>query len=270
MTDRCNRKFTLSEIKQKLKVINSSIEVTDNVYVNSGTPLQLRCNICNHVWKSRWDHLKRGHGCPCCAGVDKLTIDKVKQQLLTINPNFIILDDVFLNNCSKLQVYCKVHDSIQLVKWQNLKYGKGCKKCGIERRSGKAHPNWRGGSTEIIRYFRQVISEWKLTSMKLANYKCDITGLPFTDIHHIYPFTQILRETFNLCKLDMRSSVVDYTEKEMKILTYTFKHLHKYKYPLGVCLTHEMHMLFHNIYGRGNTTLQQYVEFKNNYNKRND
>lgn len=39
-------------------------------------------------------------------------------------------------------------------------------------------------------------------------------------------------------------------------------------YPLGVCLTKEIHTLFHNIYGYGNTTETDWnnfvLDFKNN------
>lgn len=37
-----------------------------------------------------------------------------------------------------------------------------------------------------------------------------------------------------------------------------------YKYGLGVCLTEELHKEFHNIYGKRNNTLEQYMEFKKN------
>lgn len=270
MTSVNRKKFTLPLVQQKLSKLTSTIMILDQPYIDSGVPLNVQCVTCKFCWSARWDHLKRGHGCPQCSHVKPLTIAEVKQKLANINSNLIILDDVFVNAASKLQVYCKIHDSIQLVNWRNLKYNKGCRKCGISKRSGESHHNWNGGRTELIPYFRQIISEWKLESMKSANYKCDITGEPFTDIHHVYPFEKILSETFEICKLDVRERISNYNEDELRQLSYTIKYLHKHKYPLGICLTNEIHMLFHKIYGRKNTTLQQYVEFKNNYNKRND
>ena len=40
--------------------------------------------------------------------------------------------------------------------------------------------------------------------------------------------------------------------------------IHK-KYPLGECIRTDLHSLFHELYGVGNNTPQQWEEFKNKY-----
>lgn len=52
----------------------------------------------------------------------------------------------------------------------------------------------------------------------------------------------------------------DYTDKELRDILDLFR-IKQDKYPLGVCLTKDVHMLFHNKYGYGNNTEIQWNEF---------
>jgi hypothetical protein len=124
--------------------------------------------------------------------------------------------------------------------------------------------NWKGGITLIKSYLRDKISEWKLKSMKYSKYKCLITEKPFDDIHHLYPFHKIVDETFEITNIERKKEVNEYTLEELKLLEDTCLQLH-YKYPLGVCLTHEIHSLFHSLYGHSEFTPEDYYEFTERY-----
>lgn len=52
----------------------------------------------------------------------------------------------------------------------------------------------------------------------------------------------------------------DYTDRELRDILDLFR-IKQSEYPLGVCLTKEIHMLFHNKYGYGNNTEIQWNEF---------
>lgn len=70
---RCSRKasaaksrLSLGEIRQKLKEIHPTIEVTSDSYLNNKSLLSLNCHKCNHKWEASWASLGQKHGCPQC------------------------------------------------------------------------------------------------------------------------------------------------------------------------------------------------------------
>ena len=52
----------------------------------------------------------------------------------------------------------------------------------------------------------------------------------------------------------------------MNNILSTFRKIQS-NYPLGVCLTKEIHKKFHEVYGYGNNTEEQWNDFVKNYNK---
>ena len=52
----------------------------------------------------------------------------------------------------------------------------------------------------------------------------------------------------------------DYSQEELTAILQMFRTIQN-KYPLGVCLTREIHMAFHNKYGYGNNTQVQWDSF---------
>ena len=136
-----------------------------------------------------------------------------------------------------------------------------CKKCNKIIKL-ENHYCWKGGVTPLHEYLRRHLNEWKRASMKACNYKCDITGERFQVIHHLYNFSDIVKETLKEVKLDYKE-IGEYTKEELFLLVETCNKLHN-KYGLGVCLTEDLHKEFHSIYGIENNTPKQYYDFKEN------
>lgn len=118
----------------------------------------------------------------------------------------------------------------------------------------------------ISDYIRKNNNEWKTESMVSCDYKCYLTGRKFNDIHHVYGFNLILDETLDELDIDKEKSFDNYKEDELNLILIMFIE-NQYKYPLGVCLNKDVHILFHQIYGYGNNTPDQWyrfeVDFKN-------
>jgi hypothetical protein len=173
-----------------------------------------------------------------------------------------LISKKYENNMQKLEYICDTHKDkgVQSITYGYLQSGKGCYYCSLTKRSGENHHNWKGGISLLQNYLHTKILQWKKDSMKNCNFKCVITGERFDDIHHLYSFNQILNETMNYLSLDIRDEINKYTEEELKLIEQKCLELHNY-YGLGICLTNEIHMLFHKEYGYGNNNPEQFQEF---------
>lgn len=124
-----------------------------------------------------------------------------------------------------------------------------------------------GGYVSLAKMLRGQLHDWKVKSMEACNYQCVLTGSKDYQIHHLYGFNKIFDETctvFDEMGLLKSLELSDYTKEELDILIKVFHDIHK-KYPLGECIRTDLHSLFHELYGVGNNTLQQWEEFKNKY-----
>jgi hypothetical protein len=134
--------------------------------------------------------------------------------------------------------------------------------CGCLRNEmkGKFAPGYVDGSTNLVYYFRNRITEWKESSKRACNYRCIISGEYFDKIHHLYSFSQIVRETFRECDLPILDKIADYSQEDLVKLFVTFHEIHD-SYGLGVCLTEDLHNEFHNIYGNRNFAPSDFYQF---------
>lgn len=143
--------------------------------------------------------------------------------------------------------------------------GRGVKGIADKRRKlGLYYTIDHNGYHTLINYIRMNIVDWKKQSMQECGYKCVLTGEQFDDIHHKYGFNLMLKETFEITGIDDRESIDDYSESELEYILKTFRTIQD-KYPLGVCLSRDVHVLFHQIYGYGNNTVEQWDEFETKY-----
>lgn len=114
-------------------------------------------------------------------------------------------------------------------------------------------------------YVRRHIQEWKKESMKNCGFKCIVTGDRFDEIHHLVSLNVILEAVYNKLDLDFETfNVNTITEEERRKFLNEVK-IEQSKYPLGVCLRKDIHAEFHNYYGYGNNTEEQFYEFIEKY-----
>ena len=103
-------------------------------------------------------------------------------------------------------------------------------------------------SSSLKHYLRKDILDWKKESMKICSYSCIITGLEFTDIHHLTPFQKIYKEAINNLGFDEYALISNCTESQYSELKDEVIKLHDL-YGIGVCLNRDVHTLFHELYG---------------------
>lgn len=119
---------------------------------------------------------------------------------------------------------------------------------------------------DLSEYIRRNNFEWKKKSMESCGYKCFITEERFQVIHHIQGLNLILNDTLDELGIQVRDSMDEYTDIELRKVLDTFR-INQDKYPLGICLRDDIHKLFHNKYGYGNNTQEQWNDFLEDVNK---
>ena len=60
--------------------------------------------------------------------------------------------------------------------------------------------------------------------------------------------------------IKISDSIEDYTKEELDELINIFSEIHD-TYPLGVCIRKDLHTLFHQKYGQGGNTPEQWERF---------
>lgn len=124
---------------------------------------------------------------------------------------------------------------------------------------------YKGGITPISIYLRNKNEEWHNKCKQEANYTCQLTGKQGQlHTHHLYAFSLIVVDAHNTYDIEVKQQIGDYTEEELKLLEEYVADWHKDS-SNAVVLSEEAHRLFHNLYGKGNNTKEQYEEFKQRY-----
>lgn len=132
---------------------------------------------------------------------------------------------------------------------------------GLKRQNGTSY-------SHLQEFIRRNNYSWKYESMKQCNYSCVITGKRFDEIHHLYSLNLILNIALNELKFPIVYDINYFSDDQLKTILYKFREVQS-RYPLGVCLTKELHKKFHDIYGYGNNTLEQWDNFKKQIDKEN-
>ena len=118
----------------------------------------------------------------------------------------------------------------------------------------------------ISKFLRGNIYDWKLKSMQECNFQCVLTGSKDFHIHHLYNFQYILNEFCSSYDFNLDADINTLSKEEQNKLIFTFNDFHN-KFGLGVCVSKDLHILFHHIYGRNLNTPKQWNEFMDNYRK---
>jgi len=198
-----------------------------------------------HEWKARVFSRSSGCGCPYCSGRQaaddncflKTHPEPCKEWDYLKNG---ILTPKNVNRGSHKKVWWKCNEGHE---WEttvhNRGQGNGCPKCAIKRRCGKNNCNYNPNLTDKDREDRRLLPEyqfWVKNVFKKDNYICQKCNNRGGDLnaHHLMGYDKYVELRFNIDN--------------------------------GITLCKICHDNFHNIYGRGDNTLQQFKEHIININ----
>lgn len=149
-----------------------------------------------------------------------------------------ILKDIYENSKTPISFVCERGHN-QTITLSNFLRGVGCKQCVIENSRGENHYNWNPNKSKEDRISDRKYNEylnWRKSAFKRDNYTCQICGDSKggnLNAHH--------KDSYNWCKkrrLDITNAVT-------------------------LCEKH--HKLFHKLYGYGDNTEQQYLQFEKDF-----
>jgi very-short-patch-repair endonuclease len=122
------KKLTIDEVIDRLSKINPRVTILSNIYVNSKTHLDCKCNSCDYKWKAIWNSLQKGIGCPRCSGKSKPNISKIESDLK--NRNIKLLSKEYSNIYSEFDCECLNCGYKWKASYTNLIHNKtGCARC---------------------------------------------------------------------------------------------------------------------------------------------
>jgi len=183
-------------------------------------------------------------GCAVCSGNAKFNLGKLQEELFGPAGYTVKEGATYVNNITPIPLVCpKGHDCEISV--NNFKKGRRCRQCFYgdmsERMSGENHPNYKHDKSEEERERDKTKPEYRITRtacFQRDNYTCRITGKK-GDIRHHH------MDSYNWCG--------------------------ERRYDLNnvVTILHELHEEFHNKYGRGDNTRDQFIEFLESLIKEN-
>lgn len=205
----------------------------------------------------QYSNLAYSVGCEYCASERrknalKFDIDTV---IAKFDEKGLILVGEYKNKEEKVAYRCKKHlDYIQFVTLGGLVNTKEpCLYCREER-----------NICRLSKAIRSTLTWWRKYSRKMHKNKCMLTGLSGNiEVHHQYQLDNIIKDALLNLNIDIKNK---YTCEEIVKIKEEVKEIHK-KYPIGICLNKELHILFHIEYGRKDCNGSNVGDFIDNYFK---
>jgi len=112
----------------------------------------------------------------------------------------------------------------------------------------------------LNRRLRSSINSWRKQSKLNGNNECIFTGNKQYDIHHLKAFNEIITEALDILSYEIKQK---YNGDEFIKIRDKVIELHN-KYPIGICISNNIHILFHQLYSK-NASIEDFYEFKLRY-----
>ena len=145
------------EVVARLKRVNPKIKVCGK-YRGYYSKMQVECKICGYVWKTTYEVLHKGHGCPRChRNSRRHDVDYIRREISNRFPFVTMLSCKYRDNKSTILCRCSKCSTEWKTRWNDLDQGHGCPYC-----------NSCGGVQEArVRKILEKMTGWKFPKAKL-------------------------------------------------------------------------------------------------------
>jgi hypothetical protein len=218
-------------------------------YINNTQDLKFICK-CGQESTTKFCNFRETKRCLKCCGQYVPTFDEVYDYFLS--QNCLLLEGKYVNARTQMSYICSCGNKSK-IQYMHFQKGVRCKECGLKKsansRKGKPRPHWRGINSphwkenlteeernKGRRAFHSDIKLWREKVYQRDNFTCQCCGDNKggnLNAHHLNSWNWAINERF---KLDN-----------------------------GISLCDECHAGFHNQYGYGDNTKEQFEQFKQRY-----
>ena len=264
------RKKTTKEEREKYNgtLLDSGfyvIEWTGEVNKHGDGLYRVICPACGQETIKPLNSVKRSKSCGCARYSqennkkrseklkNRVFSDETKKKMSESGLKFYQTEKGQELKKEKSKIMTGTHQSEETIKKRSMKM------------RGENHPLWKGGDKSIY-YILDGLPEiglWKKKALKARDYTCELTGKRGCKlhVHHLKGFNILIQEAHVKNNIPCKKMASEYTEEEIEILK---NHIIKEHENLdnAVVLDADIHMMFHNFYGRGNNTPEQFNEFR--------
>ena len=165
-----SKKRTHEEFVKLMMEKHPSILVV-GTYMDSLTPVELRCLKCGHEWATKPPMSLKGHGCPSCGGSMRLTHEIFIDRIYKLGAKYKVLDQ-YVKSTSTVRCCCDIDGYVWNALPQTLLRGRGCPKCaGNLTKTHSDFINEMSAVTESI----EVIGTYR-TARTPIEVRCKIDG----------------------------------------------------------------------------------------------
>lgn len=233
--------FSIQNIIYWISINNKNFILKEGqVYNKNNAKLIWICNE-HGEFSSTWADIQSHKGCPNCAKNKKLDIDIILKRLSKISTKIRLIDREYINSKSPMMCECIVCGNKWSTNWNNLSQGYGCNICAINSRTGELNCRYNPNLTDEQRRAnesRHSDVKYKIFVRKVKKTNgdtCVVCGSKDDiRVHHLNGFGW-----FESGRLDVNNA------------TLLCKECHDINFKGS----------FHNIYGNGNNTAEQFYEF---------
>ena len=134
---------------------------------------------------------------------------------------------------------------------------------GVELKLRKLGLN--GSANGLNVYIRSKLGYWRETAINELGQKCCLTGK--TDnlvIHHCRSFNLLVQEAAKSLNFQFKDYYEDYSKEELHSISEKVFDLQE-QYKEYVCISKDIHRVFHKEYGYGNNTIEQWNDIVEKY-----
>lgn len=237
--------YTIDNIKNWIKINGYNVELLSDKYVSNGSKnpedkLNFVCSEGHHFNKT-WVSFRKHPSCNVCNPRSTLkTHDMFLKEVKALRGDEYDVMGRYVNAKTKITMKHEKCGTTWDVLPSVFLHGVGCPNSKCCRLHGEKNPRWNPVLTDEDRTSNRDTLEnikWRKAIFEKYNYECQI------------------------CFRDTGRSVAHHLDG------YNWAKDKRFDIDNGVCLCEEHHKQFHDFYGYGNNTKEQYIEYRNNHLK---